>query len=502
MKDNKAYVLKSDCAEYPTPPFHAAENFPELDVEQTDKGNRIYGMVRKALFGLGMDYEHFGTADWNPFRELVRPGDNVVIKPNLVFHDHQQGRDGVTAMVTHASVLRPVIDYVLKASEGTASITICDAPVQSASWKRLITENHYTDLVEYFDNRGANIKLVDLRMTRSYCNEFGGITKTINLPGDPRGNCVVDLGCESCFFPIVTHSEKLEITGYPPRIVCQHHNSKKNEYLIARTVLESDVLINIPKMKTHQKAGVTLSLKNLIGIIADKTWIAHHRRGSIYSGGDEFDSQPLPFRIRSMVMKYLRQSAPGVFLLKHLKSVMRSLKPPLIHLKKAALISSECLPVDSGLPVVTEGSWYRNDTLWRTILDLNHCALYADADGKLHDNKQRRYFTLVDGILAMEAQGPMEGNPKPAGCLISAFNPVVSDFVTASIMGFNPNKIPSIYRCFEPTKYGLIDFKPEEIEVESNFSSYRDLKQLGWKDSLKFIPPKSWKGHLERNDFL
>ena len=38
---------------------------------------------------------------------------------------------------------------------------------------------------------------------------------------------------------------------------------------IARTVLESDRIINVPKLKIHHMAQVTLSLKNLMGVIVD-----------------------------------------------------------------------------------------------------------------------------------------------------------------------------------------------------------------------------------------
>jgi len=38
---------------------------------------------------------------------------------------------------------------------------------------------------------------------------------------------------------------------------------------IARTVLDSDRIINVPKLKIHHMAQVTLSMKNLMGVIAD-----------------------------------------------------------------------------------------------------------------------------------------------------------------------------------------------------------------------------------------
>lgn len=48
---------------------------------------------------------------------------------------------------------------------------------------------------------------------------------------------------------------------------------------------------------------------------------------------------------------------------------------------------------------------------------------------------------LVDGIIAMEGQGPVSGIPKPVGLLIAGDNAVATDHACARVMGFNPKKI-------------------------------------------------------------
>jgi uncharacterized protein (DUF362 family) len=45
-----------------------------------------------------------------------------------------------------------------------------------------------------------------------------------------------------------------------------HASSLRRLYLPA-TVLRTDVVVSLPKLKTHHWAGVTLSLKNLFGIV-------------------------------------------------------------------------------------------------------------------------------------------------------------------------------------------------------------------------------------------
>ena len=45
------------------------------------------------------------------------------------------------------------------------------------------------------------------------------------------------------------------------------HASRLKELYLPRTVLEADFVVSMPKLKTHHWAGVTLSLKNMFGIV-------------------------------------------------------------------------------------------------------------------------------------------------------------------------------------------------------------------------------------------
>ena len=44
-------------------------------------------------------------------------------------------------------------------------------------------------------------------------------------------------------------------------------NGTVQEYCISEACLEADVIINLPKPKTHRKAGFTGALKNMIGVV-------------------------------------------------------------------------------------------------------------------------------------------------------------------------------------------------------------------------------------------
>ena len=89
-----------------------------------------------------------------------------------------------------------------------------------------------------------------------------------------------------------------------------------------------------------------------------------------------------------------------------------------------------------------QGSWHGNETIPRTIVDMNKILLYADRAGIMRDTPQRRLFILVDGIVAGEKEGPMTPEPRNCGVLVAGYNPVEVDVVCCSIMGFDYRKIP------------------------------------------------------------
>jgi hypothetical protein len=134
-----------------------------------------------------------------------------------------------------------------------------------------------------------------------------------------------------------------------------------------------------------------------------------------------------------------------------------------------------------------EGSWHGNDTVWRTILDLNNIVFYADKEGALHKERQRSYLAIVDGIVGMDREGPVAGTPKKAGLIAAGLHPVAVDAAMCRIMGFDFKKIPSIRRGFDESFFHLTPFEPAEIEISG----------VGETCNLAFSPPSGWKDHLE-----
>ncbi len=85
---------------------------------------------------------------------------------------------------------------------------------------------------------------------------------------------VVDLGNDSKFFNILNEKlQKARITNYDPRILPTHHHDNIHEYYISQYVLDTDVIIYLPKPKSHRKAGMTSALKNFVGANVRKEFL-------------------------------------------------------------------------------------------------------------------------------------------------------------------------------------------------------------------------------------
>jgi len=51
-------------------------------------------------------------------------------------------------------------------------------------------------------------------------------------------------------------------------------------------------------------------------------------------------------------------------------------------------------------------------------------------------------FAIVDGIVGMEGNGPIQGTPKAAGVLVAGRDPAAVDATCCRVMGIDPTRIP------------------------------------------------------------
>lgn len=167
----------------------------------------------------------------------------------------------------------------------------------------------------------------------------------------------------------------------------------KNLFL-PETILSADLIISVPKMKTHHWAGVTLSLKNMIGIV------------------------------------------PGI-----------------------------------------KYGWPKNIIHWNVI---EKSIIEINATIPSH-------YTIVDGIIGMEGDGPIMGSPKSVGAIIMGHNALSVDATAARIMGIEPAQC-NYFQGAHLNKLGSLE--AEDITLTA--SPINDFK-TDFKLDPEFIHLKSTK---------
>jgi uncharacterized protein (DUF362 family) len=445
IRSRLAVALERIPAEYPpleAAPYHPDQAFPEYRGPVGRHPNPVYAAVRNALAELGLDRARFGTPAWNPLGDLVRPGSRIVIKPNWVLH-RNEGRGGTDELITHASVLRALVDYAWLAQP--ASLIVGDAPLQICDFKAMLNLG-FDRVADDLRARGCPLEIKDFRRTIMRRADARADVTTDLQPLEHY--VLVDLGTESELEAISGDARKFRVTMYDPRLMWNNHRPGVHRYLVARDILAADLVINAPKMKTHKKAGVTLALKNLVGINGNKDYLPHHRKGAANRGGDNYERATLPKRLLEAFLDFANM---------HLLGKPRAYQT-------AVRLAYKLLYFDRirGEPTDVEGGWHGNDTIWRTCLDLNRALLYADTDGRLHDTPQRVTLHVLDGAVAGEGDGPLRPTSVPAGLLLASLNPVALDAYATRLMGLNPAAIPIAHKAQRPGPRPLITGVPPE----------------------------------------
>lgn len=481
LNDNKVAVIKTGASYPKDPPFHSSKKYPECSFDElSSQENFVYEGVRNLFYALELDKENFNTKEWNPLGEFIKPGHRVLLKPNFVHH-HRKEVD-IDCLLTHPSIIRAVIDYVLIALKGKGEVIVGDAPIPPADFEKIIKETGLDKVIEFYQKNNIKIELVDFRKEKTFKPSYlGAVLKREKLAGDPLGYTPINLETESELFEIRNDYQKFRVTKWNKKEMQKHHNEEKNEYLIANTFLQADVVINLPKLKTHRKAGMTGALKNMIGINGSKDWLPHHRVGSKEEGGDEYLKKSWRKRLRTFLIEKQDASSNKIFIV--------ALSGPRFFL---SLVKHIILYPDPYL----EGSWWGNDTIPRTITDTNKIVFYADKKGELQNKPQRKIITLVDAIVAGEKEGPLEPSPKSCGLIIGGFNSVAIDLVASGIMGFDYQKIPTLKYALRSKKYKLFNGNLEEINILLN-NKKMNIEELRRGFNFKFIPSQKWKGHIE-----
>jgi uncharacterized protein (DUF362 family) len=473
---------------YPSaPPYSPATAFPEYPFYPhalTDSINPAYDGVRSALHLLGLDAEHFGQKDWNPLGGIIKPGNTVVLKPNFIrhFRETQEGHDD--CLITHGAVIRAAADYVYIALGGRGRLIIADAVQNDADFAVIRRMAGLDEIQEFYcQSAGFNVEVLDLRPERA--EKINGVVVDHQpLPGDPAGYVKVNLGPHSAFVEVNRLCHLLYGSEYDTREVRSHHHDHIHEYLVSKTVLGADCVINLPKLKTHKKTGITVCMKNLVGINGNKNWLPHHREGTPSQGGDQFADDGYVHRVERAVVAGFKRVFP----------MLGPLKAWIASPSKAV---GQRLFGSTATDTIRSGNWYGNDTTWRMVVDLNRLFLYADAEGNLHDQPVRRVLNIVDGIIGGEGNGPLDPTPKPAGVVLGGESAVAVDLACARLMDLDYQRIPTISRALGCRGLPLSPCGPTGVVVRSNAERFQGTVADIAGPAFAFKPHFGWRGHVE-----
>ncbi len=225
-------------------------------------------------------------------------GKRVVIKPNLVEFDPG------TTINTHPMLVHAAFEGFR--ALGAADVRIAEGPGHRRVTLDLADAAGYFDTIPHFEDHFTDLNLDDVSQV---------------LLRDPFSRL------SAVYFP--------------------------------NTALGADLLVSLPKMKTHHWVGATLSMKNFFGLVP----------GSIYG-------------------------------------------------------------------------WPKNVLHWAGI---DECI--ADLHAAFP-----RHFAIVDGVVGMEGNGPIQGNPKPVGVLVAGKDMTAVDATCCRIMRINPSRIHYLRLAAAPSR--------------------------------------------------
>lgn len=413
----------------------------------------------------------------------------ILLKPNWVKHaDHPEFP--IEALVTSSTLIEQVIEACLRRYKGIERILVGDVPLQSCEWETLIRQAGIDRLIEkYAGHRNPTIQFLDLRRER-WRSRNGFLERDPEHPGDPAGYVEVNLDEVSLLEPVSELADRFRVSDYDPGITTSMHARGRHRYLIARSVLESDLIINLPKMKTHQKAGITGALKNLVGINGSKAHLVHHRLGTPSVGGDEFPESASRLVVWQVRLRELLQ--------KRSRALFRVLRVPWTLLKRLRGVETVGTRenLDSNF-YVGAGSWHGNDSIWRMVYDLNLIVLMAAPDGgRLDDRPRREYIAIADGWVAGEGNGPLQPLPVDARVLLASANPFILDLAMARLMGFDPARIASLSHLSRFPYRPWAAVSEEQAEVWIN-GERADFGLSGLPPIRRFVPAPGWRAHIE-----
>ncbi|HEY2787282.1 MAG TPA: DUF362 domain-containing protein [Fimbriiglobus sp.] len=380
------------------------------------------------------------------------PARLIVVKPNWVDENHGTRPDDWEPVITHPAVVATVVEGLAELMGGRGTIVLCDAPITYARFAAIAARGDLPGRLARIKFRfpALAVELLDLRR-EIWIQKEDVVTERLPNPPDPRGYAQLDLGPGSLFYRYKGEGRYYG-ADYDTSVVNAHHWGEVQEYLLAGTPMTCDLFVNLPKLKTHKKTGITCSLKNLVGVNGDKNWLPHFIQGEPRLGGDEFPAGGLRTAFERRLRRFGQQAALAV--------------PGLGSWAFRKMRNVGLRVMGDSEAVARGGNWQGNDTCWRMALDLNRALLFGNLDGTWREaERPHRYMTIVDGIVGGQGNGPLSPDPAPSGVLLGGTNPAAVDAVACRLMGFDPATLPIVSRAFDPHRWPISACQLDEVMV-------------------------------------
>lgn len=393
-------------------------------------------------------------------------GKKVLLKPNWVKHSKKASDE--LCLRTHDQFLLAALEVIL--DKKPSVVTIGDAPIQGGIWNLILNENLLKEIKDLSLKFDIKIIVCDFRRVT-----FNPQSNKVNKERRPIEDfCIFDLGKMSYLEPITSPTKnQFRVTQYNPDSFTVSHRPGVHKYCIARELFDADIVISLPKVKTHQKAGITNALKNIVGLNGDKDFLPHHRLGGTGRGGDCYPGNNiLRFWAELLQDNANRKQGEKIYWFwVRLSAVLWRLSfPGNVHHMGAA--------------------WFGNDTIWRMVMDLNRIVIYGCNDGSIASMPKRKFYSLCDGIIGGQGDGPLYPEPLPLGIVCFTNDSRWADICMATLMGFGYNKIPLLIAA-----KNFIPNSETRFFLNSKKITLNDLKYF----TIKTLPPPGWVEHLRNS---
>jgi hypothetical protein len=147
--------------------------------------------------------------------------------------------------------------------------------------------------------------------------------------------------------------------------------------------------------------------------------------------------------------------------------------------------------------IMDAGNWHGNDSAWRMTVDLVRAFRYADRDGCLKPIPQRRFFSVIDGIIGGENNGPLTPDPVRSGVLIAGADLLATDLAAAALMGFDPRKMRVYNNLLGDSSLGFGFNNLRQVSITSNVFAWNSTADELSHSCLAYRPHPGWVGRIE-----